>query len=202
GEDVFLHPHEDAGLCARLFALQHMQVHLVAVEVRVVRRTHGQVEAERLMGHDADLVRHHRHPVQRGLPVEQRSEERRVGNVTGVQTCALPIWERMCSCTRMRTRASARASSLCSTCRFISSPSKSALYGGHTAKLKRNVLWGMTRTSCAIIDIRCSEGCRLNSTMSPSTSCRSTVYPISTASATTSAFLSVTRIRRPSGRMT
>src|SRR3989441_811336 len=32
-----------------------------------------------------------------------------------------------------------------------------------------------TRTSWAIIDIRCSEGCRLNSTMSPSTSCRSTV---------------------------
>src|SRR3989441_1335156 len=71
GEDAFLHPHEDAGLCARLFALQHMQVHLVAVEVRVVRRTYGQVESERLMGHDADLVRHHRHPVQRGLPVEQ-----------------------------------------------------------------------------------------------------------------------------------
>src|SRR3989441_457415 len=107
--------------------------------------------------------------------------------------------ERMCSCTRMRTRASARASSLCRTCRFISSPSKSALYGGHTARLKRNVLWGMTRTSCAIMDIRCREGCRLNSTMSPSTSCRSTVYPTSTASATTSAFFSVTRIRRPSG---
>src|SRR2546427_389797 len=60
----------------------------------------------------------------------------------------------------------------------------------------------MTRTSCAIIDIRCSDGCRLNNTMSPSTSCRSTVYPISTASATTSAFFSVTRIRRPSGRVT
>ena len=31
------------------------------------------------------------------------------------------------SCTRMSSMASARASSLCGTCRFISSPSKSAL---------------------------------------------------------------------------
>jgi len=71
GEDVLLHAHEDSGLRARLFALQHVQVHLVAVEVRVVRRTDGEVETERLVGHDADLVGHHRHPVQRGLPVEQ-----------------------------------------------------------------------------------------------------------------------------------
>jgi len=32
--------------------------------------------------------------------------------------------------------------SLWRTCKFISSPSKSALYGGHTARLKRKVLWG------------------------------------------------------------
>ena len=30
----------------------------------------------------------------------------------------------------------------CGTCRFISSPSKSALYGLHTHSLKRNVLQG------------------------------------------------------------
>src|SRR5205823_839840 len=83
--------------------------------------------------------------------------------------------DRMCSWTRMRTRASARASSLWRTWRFISSPSKSALYGGHTARLKRKVLWGITRTSWPIIDIRWSDGCRLKRTMSPSTSCRSTV---------------------------
>src|SRR2546425_310971 len=71
GEDVLLHPHEDPGLRARFLALQDVQVHLVAVEVRVVRRTHRQVEAERLVGHDADLVRHHGHPVQGGLPIEQ-----------------------------------------------------------------------------------------------------------------------------------
>ena len=62
--------------------------------------------------------------------------------------------ERMCSWTRISTRASARASSLCRTCKFISSPSKSALYGGQTARLNRNVLCGITRTSWAIIDIR------------------------------------------------
>ena len=36
--------------------------------------------------------------------------------------------------------ASARASSVCGTCMFISSPSKSALYGGHTAGLSLKVL--------------------------------------------------------------
>ena len=35
--------------------------------------------------------------------------------------------ERMFSCTEMRMVASARASSVCGTCMFISSPSKSAL---------------------------------------------------------------------------
>lgn len=42
--------------------------------------------------------------------------------------------------TPMSSDASARASSVCGTCRFISSPSKSALYGLHTHSLKRNVL--------------------------------------------------------------
>ena len=32
-----------------------------------------------------------------------------------------------------------RASSVCGRCRFISSPSKSALYGAHTHSLKRKV---------------------------------------------------------------
>ena len=42
--------------------------------------------------------------------------------------------------TLMSVAASARASSVCGTCTFISSPSKSALYGVHTHSLKRNVL--------------------------------------------------------------
>ena len=36
------------------------------------------------------------------------------------------------SCTRINKIASDLASSLCGTCKFISSPSKSALYGGQT----------------------------------------------------------------------
>jgi hypothetical protein len=70
-EDVLLDPHQDAGLGAGLLALQHVHVHLVAVEVGVVRRADAEVHAEGLAGHDADLVGHHAHAVQRGLPVEQ-----------------------------------------------------------------------------------------------------------------------------------
>ena len=70
--------------------------------------------------------------------------------------------------THIKIAASARASSVCGTCKFISSPSKSALYGEQTHSLKRNVLWGMTRTRCDMIESLCSEGCRLKSTTSPS----------------------------------
>ncbi len=52
------------------------------------------------------------------------------------------------------------------------------------------------------MDILCSEGCLLNRTTSPSTSCLSTVYPMSRPSATSSAFLSVILIFLPSERMT
>ncbi len=83
------------------------------------------------------------------------------------------LGDRMCSWTLIRIFASALASSLCSTCRFISSPSKSALYGGQTHRLNLKVLSGMTRTACAIMDMRCSDGCLLNSTMSPSIRCLS-----------------------------
>jgi hypothetical protein len=48
--------------------------------------------------------------------------------------------------TPMRTRASARAVSVCGTWMFISSPSKSALYGVHTHSLKRSVRQGSTFT--------------------------------------------------------
>src|SRR6266704_1253884 len=71
GEDVLLDPHEDARLGAGLLALQDVQVHLVPIEVSVVRRTDREIEAERLVRHHPDLVGHHRHPVQRRLPVEQ-----------------------------------------------------------------------------------------------------------------------------------
>mmetsp|Transcript_600 Transcript_600/g.1256 ORF Transcript_600/g.1256 Transcript_600/m.1256 type:complete len:240 (+) Transcript_600:3273-3992(+) len=62
-------------------------------------------------------------------------------------------------------------------CRFISSPSKSALYGEVTERLSRNVEYGMIFTRCPIIDILCSDGCRLKITQSSSCICRSTTYP-------------------------
>ena len=46
--------------------------------------------------------------------------------------------------TPIKTRASDFASSVCGRCKFISSPSKSALYGVQTHSLKRNVLFGIT----------------------------------------------------------
>ena len=50
---------------------------------------------------------------------------------------------------------------------FISSPSKSALYGVQTHSLKRSVRHGMMRARWAMMDILCSDGCRLNRTTSP-----------------------------------
>ena len=73
--------------------------------------------------------------------------------------------------------ASARASCVCGTCMFISSPSKSALYGVVHERFIRNVLCETTRTRCAISDMRWSDGCRLKITTSPSRSWRSTVSP-------------------------
>lgn len=54
------------------------------------------------------------------------------------ETCVVMIH------TPIRIRASALASSVWGRWRFISSPSKSALYGVHTHSLNRNVLWGLT----------------------------------------------------------
>jgi hypothetical protein len=54
--------------------------------------------------------------------------------------------------TRPFKAITARTSSVCGRCKFISSPSKSALYGAHTHSLKRNVRPGMTRARCAIIE--------------------------------------------------
>jgi hypothetical protein len=46
--------------------------------------------------------------------------------------------------TPMSSLASVRASSVCGRCMFISSPSKSALYGAQTQMLNRNVRQGIT----------------------------------------------------------
>jgi len=70
-DDTARHEHDLSRLCARLHGLRHVQVHLVPVEVRVVGRGDGEVKAEGGEGHDLDAVRHDRHFMQRGLPVEE-----------------------------------------------------------------------------------------------------------------------------------
>ena len=85
-------------------------------------------------------------------------------------------------------------------CMFISSPSKSALYGGVTEMFMRKVEYGMMRTRCPMMDILCSDGCRLNSTQSPLIMCRSTRYPYSSRFSL-SFFKNRRSIRCPSSRM-
>ena len=70
-QDVLLDLHDDACLGTRFLALEDVEVHLVSVEVRVVRRADAEVEPEGLACHDPDAVGHHGHPVQRRLPVEE-----------------------------------------------------------------------------------------------------------------------------------
>ena len=70
GQDVLLDTHQDLRFSPSLLGLYHVQVHFIAVEVSVVRRTNGQVEPERVSLHDANFVHHHRHSVQGRLSVE------------------------------------------------------------------------------------------------------------------------------------
>lgn len=58
---------------------------------------------------------------------------------------------------------------------FISSPSKSALYGVVTERLSLNVDQGNTFTQWPMIDILCKEGCQLKSTKSSLSRCLSTM---------------------------
>mmetsp|Transcript_8521 Transcript_8521/g.15757 ORF Transcript_8521/g.15757 Transcript_8521/m.15757 type:complete len:204 (-) Transcript_8521:41-652(-) len=97
----------------------------------------------------------------------------------------------------MRRLASARASSVCGRWRFISSPSKSALYGLQQHSLNRNVLQGITLALCAIIDTLWRDGCLLNNTTSPSWRCLSTISPNSRFSAMRLRFAYLSSIRAP-----
>ena len=72
-------------------------------------------------------------------PLQQRRNEGRRTCVAAMRISPDLGVHRLCI-TPMSSEASARASSVWGTCRFISSPSKSALYGLHTHSLKRNVL--------------------------------------------------------------
>jgi len=66
---------------------------------------------------------------------------------------------------------------------FISSPSKSALYGVQQHSLKRKVRLSIILALCAIIDTLWRLGYRLKSTASPSLRCLSTISPIASSSA-------------------
>mmetsp|Transcript_10070 Transcript_10070/g.31758 ORF Transcript_10070/g.31758 Transcript_10070/m.31758 type:complete len:430 (+) Transcript_10070:3040-4329(+) len=68
---VARHHHQAGHLRLGRQRLRHVQVHLIAVEIRVVRRRHGQVEAEGGVAHHLHPVAHDGHLVQRRLPVEQ-----------------------------------------------------------------------------------------------------------------------------------
>eukprot|EP00958_Prasinococcus_capsulatus_P026051 scaffold4543_cov350-Prasinococcus_capsulatus_cf.AAC.1 len=63
--------HHLLRLGAGLEGLRHVQVHLVPVEVGVVRGGAAEVEAEGGVGQHAHFVAHDGHLVQRGLPVEE-----------------------------------------------------------------------------------------------------------------------------------
>ncbi len=80
----------------------------------------------------------------------------------------------ICLGVRWMLRISALVSMDWGTCRFISSPPKSALYGVVSLRFMRKVDQGRTRTWCPIILILWSEGWRLNTTRSPSRMWRST----------------------------
>ena len=54
-----------------LVGLRDVRVHLIAVKIRIVGRRDGYVQAERIVGQHFHTVPHHRHTVQRRLPVEE-----------------------------------------------------------------------------------------------------------------------------------
>ena len=65
------HLHQLRRLSLRLQRLGQVQVHLVAVKIRIVRRADALVEAEGAVGENVRLVRHDGQFVQGGLAVEQ-----------------------------------------------------------------------------------------------------------------------------------
>eukprot|EP00964_Phaeocystis_antarctica_P063854 scaffold38351_cov63-Phaeocystis_antarctica.AAC.18 len=69
--EVIVHAQQVTRLGPCLLRLRQVQVHLVAVEVRVVRCADALVEAQRAPLKDASAVRHDREPMQRRLPVEE-----------------------------------------------------------------------------------------------------------------------------------
>ena len=62
--------HQKPRLSLSLFALGHVKIHLVPVEVGVIGRTNTQVQSKRLMGQNSNAMCHDGHPVKGGLPIE------------------------------------------------------------------------------------------------------------------------------------
>mmetsp|Transcript_8511 Transcript_8511/g.14301 ORF Transcript_8511/g.14301 Transcript_8511/m.14301 type:complete len:454 (-) Transcript_8511:782-2143(-) len=73
GNNVTRHHHQIVRVGARGDALRHVQVHLVSVEIGVIRRGHGQVETESGPVENLGAMAHDGHLVQRGLTVEQHN---------------------------------------------------------------------------------------------------------------------------------
>lgn len=70
GHDLARHSHDLFDLCLCLVALRDVHIHLVAVEIGIVRRRHTQVKSESLERQDFDPMAHQRHLVKGGLPIE------------------------------------------------------------------------------------------------------------------------------------
>ncbi|KAH3669375.1 hypothetical protein OGAPHI_001496 [Ogataea philodendri] len=70
-QQVVLHTHQVHGLCTGLLCLWNVQVHLVSIEIGVVRSTNTLVQTERSPWPDLGEMAHDRQTVQRRLSVEQ-----------------------------------------------------------------------------------------------------------------------------------
>ena len=58
-------------LHCRLVRLRDVRIHLITIEICIVRASDEHVQTESLVGENLDPMRHHRHFVQRRLPVDQ-----------------------------------------------------------------------------------------------------------------------------------
>ena len=70
GQDVFLNTHQNLSLSTCFFRLNNVKVHLITIEISVVRGTYCEVESERMSFHNTYFVNHHRHSVKRWLSVK------------------------------------------------------------------------------------------------------------------------------------
>jgi len=70
-DQVMVHTHELRRLHASLLGLRHVEVHLVAIEVGIVRRADALVETEGAVRNDACAVGHDGQLVEGGLSVEE-----------------------------------------------------------------------------------------------------------------------------------